>query len=172
MSLLLNFAPHPFSLADMISWTLGSVANRSFQDLSIVLPFIVAGVAILWRSRRGLSLLTLGEEAAQGMGLNISRQRLWITAGTGIVTGAAVALAGAIGFVGIVAPHLVRPWVGYDPARTLLPSGLLAGLLLLVADIVIRVIPTTAELKLGVAAALFGAPVFIWIAARRGAHEQ
>lgn len=172
MSLLLNFAPHPFSLADMISWTLGSVANRSIKDLLLVLPFMLLGAIIMWSTRRGLSLLTLGEEAAQGMGLNVRHQRIWVTVGAGICTGAAVALAGAIGFVGIVAPHLVRPWVNYDPAQTLLPSGLMAGLLLLAADIVIRVLPTTAELKLGVAAALFGAPVFVWIAMKRNVDAR
>ena len=172
MSLLLNFAPHPFTLNDMISWSLGSVANRSFDDVLLVLPFMVLGVALLWRTRAGLTALTLGEEAAAGIGLNVRSQRLWVTLGAGITTGAAVALAGAIGFVGIVAPHLVRPWVGYNPARTLLPSALLGGALILVADILIRVLPTTNELKLGVAAALFGAPMFVWIAVQRDRHAR
>ncbi|MBM3928535.1 MAG: iron ABC transporter permease, partial [Sphingomonadales bacterium] len=74
---------------------------------------------------------------------------------------------GAIGFVGIVAPHLVRPWVGHDPARSLLPSALLAGLFLVLADVGVRLIPTTSELRLGVVAALVGAPLFTAIAARR-----
>jgi len=171
MSLLLNFAPHPFSLADMVNWTLGSVANRSFEDLILVLPFSVVGVALLWSARRGLSALTLGEEAAQGMGLNLSRQRVLVIVGAGFLTGSAVAVAGAIGFVGIVAPHLVRPWVSFDASRTLLPSGLLAGLILLLADIFIRLLPTGVELKLGVVAALLGAPIFVWIAMRRGARS-
>lgn len=168
MSLLMNFAPHPFSLADMVGWMLGSVANRSFPDINLVLPFAGVGMALLWGSRRGLSALTLGEETAQGMGLNVSRQRTITVVGAGLATGAAVAVAGAIGFVGIVAPHLVRPWVSYDPARTLLPSALLAGLILLIADTFIRVIPSGVELKLGVVAALLGAPVFVWIALQRG----
>ena len=172
MSLLLNFAPHPFTLSDMISWTLGSVANKSLEDLYLVLPFLLLGSIILWRTRAGLAVLTLGEEAAQGVGLNVHAQRVWVTLGAGICTGAAVALAGAIGFVGIVAPHLVRPWVHHDAARTLLPSALLAAALVLLADIVIRVLPTTSELKLGVAAALFGAPVFVWIAVQRGMRDR
>jgi iron complex transport system permease protein len=167
MSLLMNFAPHPFTLADMINWMLGSVANRSYADLQLSLPFLVIGMVLLWVSRRGLSALSLGDEAAQGIGLNLRRQRLLIVTGAGIATGAAVALAGAIGFVGIVAPHLVRPWVSFDPARTLLPSALLGGLLLVAADIILRLLPTTGELKLGVVAALLGAPVFIWIAFHR-----
>jgi iron complex transport system permease protein len=167
MSLLLNLAPNPFSLADMINWLLGSVANRSFEDLNIVMPFVVAGLAILFFSRRGLSALTLGEEAASGIGLNLSRQRIAVVLGAGLATGASVALAGAIGFVGIVAPHLIRPIVGYDPARSLLPSAMLAGLILVAADIGVRLLPTATELKLGVVAAIIGAPAFIWIAVSR-----
>lgn len=167
MSLLLNFAPNPFSLSDMINWLLGSVANRSFEDIRIVMPFVVAGMAILFFSRRGLSALTLGEEAASGVGLNLSRQRIAVVLGAGLATGASVALAGAIGFVGIVAPHLVRPFVAYDPARSLLPSAMLAGLILVVADIGVRLLPTATELKLGVVAAIIGAPAFIWIAVSR-----
>ncbi|MBN2971816.1 iron ABC transporter permease [Roseomonas aeriglobus] len=167
MALMLNLAPDPFSLADMINWTLGSVANRSFAEIAGTAPFMAAGGALLFLTRRGLSALTLGEEAAAGIGLDLRRQRIAVVLGAGLATGASVALAGAIGFVGIVAPHLVRPWVGHDPARSLLPSGLLAGLFLVLADIGVRLIPTTAELRLGVVAALVGAPLFVLIAARR-----
>jgi iron complex transport system permease protein len=167
MSLLLNFAPNPFSLSDMINWLLGSVANRSFEDLKIVMPFMIGGFAILFATRRGLSALTLGEEAASGLGLNLRRQRIAVVLGAGLATGASVALAGAIGFVGIVAPHIVRPFVDHDPGRSLLPSALLAGLILVLADIGVRLLPTTTELKLGVVAALIGAPAFIWIATKR-----
>ncbi|MEM1263513.1 MAG: iron ABC transporter permease, partial [Pseudomonadota bacterium] len=167
MSLLMNLAPNPFSLSDMINWMLGSVANRSFNDLAFSAPFLVIGCAILFGSRRGLSALTLGDEAASGVGLNLRRQRVLVVLGAGLATGAAVALAGAIGFVGIVAPHIIRPWVAYDPARSLLPSALLAGLILVVADIGVRLAPTDNELKLGVVAALIGAPAFVWIAMQR-----
>ena len=165
MALLMNLAPNPFSLSDMVSWMLGSVANRSFDDLALAAPFMLSGLAILFLNRRGLSALTLGEEAAAGVGLDLRRQRLLVVLGAGLVTGASVAVAGAIGFVGIVAPHLVRPRVGHDPARGLLPSALLGGLFLVLADIGVRVLPTDAELKLGVVAALVGAPVFALIAA-------
>ena len=167
MTLLLNLAPNPFSLADMISWMLGSVANRSFDDITFASPFLAIGFIVLWMSKRGLSLLSLGEETAIGNGLDIGKQRLATVIGTGLVTGASVSLAGAIGFVGIVVPHLIRPLVGHDPARSLLPSALLAGVILVVADIGVRLLPTTNELKLGVVAALFGAPAFAWIAIRR-----
>lgn len=167
MSLLLNLAPNPFSVSDMINWMLGSVANRSFDDLKITVPFIAGGMVILFIYRRGLSALTLGEEAAAGVGLNLRRQRIAVVLGAGLATGAAVALAGAIGFVGIVAPHIIRPFVNHDPARSLVPSAILAGLILVLADIGVRLLPTTTELKLGVVAALIGAPAFAWIAMQR-----
>lgn len=167
MSLLLNLAPNPFSLAEMINWMLGSVANRSHDDLALVAPFLIAGLALLFITRRGLFALTLGEEAASGVGLHLGRQRVAVVVGAGLAAGAGVALAGAIGFVGIIAPHLVRPLVGHDPARSLLPSALLAGLILVLADIGVRLLPSATELKLGVVAAIIGAPIFVWIAARR-----
>lgn len=172
MSLLMNLAPNPFSLSDMINWMLGSVANRSFDDLFLVAPFMLLGSAILLGTRRGLSALTLGEEAASGVGVDLRRQRLLVVLGAGLATGASVAIAGAIGFIGIVAPHIVRPLVSYDPARSLVPAGLLAGLILVLADIGVRVMPTANELKLGVVAALIGAPAFVWIAMqRRALHD-
>jgi len=172
MSLLLNFAPNPFFLADMINWTLGSVANRSFADIVFALPFLSLGLGILIYARRGLSALTLGEDAASALGVNLRRQRLLIVLGAGLATGASVALAGAIGFVGIVAPHVIRPFMRHDPARTLIPSSLLAGVFLVLADISVRLLPTQNELKLGVVAALIGAPAFIWIAMqRRSLHD-
>jgi iron complex transport system permease protein len=171
MSLLVNLAPNPFTLADMMNWMLGSVANRSFEDLALGLPFFALGMAALLSARRALTALTLGDEAAEGLGVDLRRLRLLVVVGAGLVTGAAVSVAGAIGFVGIVAPHLVRPLVDHDPARTLLPSALLAGLILVLADTAVRVAPTAVELNLGVVAALLGAPVFVWIAAARQARH-
>lgn len=170
MSLLLNLAPSPFTLGDMINWTLGSVANRSFDDIIFALPFMAVGAALLLISRRGLSALALGEETARAVGVNLSSQRWLVVMGAGLATGAAVSIAGAIGFVGLVTPHLVRPWVAYDPARCLMPAALLAGVLLVLGDILVRWAPTNNELNLGVVAALFGAPLFVWIVATRGAR--
>ncbi len=172
MALLMNLAPNPFTLSDMVSWMLGSVANRSFYDIGFAAPFMVIGLAALAVSRRGLTALTLGEEAAAGVGVDLRRLRLAVVAGAGLATGAAVAIAGAVGFVGIVAPHLVRPFVDHSPARTVLPAALLGGVIVVLADIGVRLAPTTNELKLGVVAALIGAPAFIWIAvSRRGLHD-
>lgn len=169
MSLMMNLAPNPFSLTEMVNWMLGSVANRSFVEIGFAAPFLIAGTALLFFTRRGLSALTLGEEAASGVGLNLRHQRIFTVVGAGLATGASVALAGAIGFVGIVAPHIIRPLVRHDPARSLIPSALLAGLILVLADIGVRLIPSDQELKLGVVAALIGAPVFVWIAMQRRA---
>jgi iron complex transport system permease protein len=171
MALAMNLAPNPFSLADMVSWMLGSLANRSLDDLALAAPFMVAGAALLAISARGLSALSLGEEAAAGIGLDLARARIVCVLGAGLLTGASVSLAGAIGFVGLIAPHLTRPWLDHDPARTLWPSALLAALILLLADLFVRVAPTDTELKLGVVAALIGAPLFAWIALRRGGGD-
>lgn len=173
MALILNFAPNPFSLSDLVNWTLGSVANRSLSDLAVSAPLVLLGSLLLLSQRANLSLLSIGEAAATAHGLDSRRTRLFVIAGTGIATGAAVALAGAVGFVGIVAPHLVRPWTGHDPGRALVPSAWLGALLLVLADLLVRVLPTDNELRLGVVAALAGAPVFMAIVLRRGraAHD-
>ncbi len=172
MALLLNLAPNPFSLADLVNWSLGSVANRSFPDIGLAAPFLLAGAVLIFVVRRDLSVLTLGEEAAAGAGVDLRRTRLLLVLGTGLAAGAAVALAGANGFVGIVAPHLVRPFVDHAPARVLAPAALAGGVILILADIAVRLLPTPAELKLGVVAALIGAPAFIAIAMqRRAVHD-
>ena len=171
ISLLINTAHSPFTLSDMVNWMLGTVANRSHADLAFAAPFVATGCLLLALSRRGLSALVLGEESAQALGLNLPRQRLLVVLGAGLATGGAVALAGSIGFVGIVAPHLVRARVGHDPARTLLPAALVGALLLVLADIGVRLLPTGSELRLGVVAALVGAPLFVHIALRRQADD-
>jgi iron complex transport system permease protein len=150
---------------------MGSVANRSLEDLMLATPFWAAGALAIGFAAPSLRALTLGEEAANAIGLDVARSRILVVLGTGLMTGAAVSVAGAVGFVGIIAPHLVRPLVGHDPARTLLPAALLGGLVLVVADLIARLAPTGQELKLGVVAALIGAPIFIWIAIRRRTLE-
>lgn len=168
MAVMLNLAPNPVTLADMVRWSLGSVANRSMHDIAWTAPFMAAGAGLILATRRGLSALTLGEEAAAGLGARLDRVRLSVVVGAGLATGASVALAGAVGFVGFVAGHVVRPIVGHDPGRAIVPAGLLAGIMAVVADIAVRLIPTQSqELSLGVLTALFGAPVFVAIVARR-----
>jgi iron complex transport system permease protein len=166
MSLALNLAPNPFSLADLINWMMGSVANRSWADILMAAPVWLIGAALVLMAGPGLRALSLGEETARSLGADPKRLRLLVIGGTSLLTGASVATAGTIGFVGIVAPHVIRPFVRHDPQRLLAASALLAGIILMAADLVVRVLPFDQELKLGVAAALVGGPVFIWIAAR------
>jgi iron complex transport system permease protein len=165
IALVINLAPNPFTLADLMNWLFGAVANRSLADIALVLPFMIAGGAALFLSGRGLSALSLGEETATAIGADLKMTRALAIGGAALLTGASVALAGAVGFVGVVAPHLARPLVRHDPGAALLPAALIGGGILAAADFVIRLLPFSPELKLGVAAALIGAPVFLLIAA-------
>ena len=165
ISLAMNLSPNPFALSDLVNWLFGSVANRSFLDLALAAPFAAAGAIAVFSAAPGLRALTLGEETAATLGADLVRTRILIIAGSAALVGASVAIAGAIGFIGIVAPHLVRGLGGHDPARILVPSALLGGAILVIADLFIRLLPFDQELKLGVAAALIGAPGFVWIAA-------
>ena len=166
IALVMNLAPNPFILSDLVNWLFGAVTNRSFADLALTVPFMAVGLSLALLSAPGLSALSLGEETAASLGADIVRTRTLAIGGAALLTGAAVALAGAIGFVGVVAPHLARPLTGHDPGRALVPSALIGGAMLTIADLIIRLLPFDQELKLGVAAALIGAPAFIWIAAR------
>ena len=165
-SLIFNISPSPVTLAEVFSWLLGSVANRDWGDILRELPPLLVGAALCLYASRGLVMLTLGEEAAALSGLPMARLRAAAVAGAALLTGASVAMAGIVGFVGLAAPHLVRAGAGGDPGRVLLPSALAGAGLLCVADIAARVIPTDLELKLGVVTSLFGAPLFALIAWR------
>ena len=166
IALALNLAPNPGALADLVNWTLGSVEGRSLEHVALAATLLVIGAALIFAAARGLQALTLGEEAAAAIGANLANTRTLVVLGAAVCTGGATAVAGVIGFVGIAAPHLVRSLAGHDPARLLLPSAFAGGALLVCADIAVRVLPTDTELKLGVAAALIGGPVFALIAAR------
>ena len=170
IALALNLAPNPGALADLVNWTLGSVEGRSLQDDALVGGFLIVGAMLILSAARGLQALTLGEEAAAAIGANLQRTRTLVVLGAAACTGGATAVAGVIGFVGIAAPHLVRAIAGHDPARLLIPSALAGGAMLVCADIAVRVLPTDTDLKLGVAAALLGGPIFALIAARLAAR--
>jgi len=165
-ALVFNLSPSPIATAEVLSWLMGSVANRDWSDGALALALMIPGVALCAWSARGLTMLTLGEDAAALSGLPMARLRLAAVAGAAILTGAAVAMAGVIGFVGLAAPHLTRRAVFDDPGRALAPSAIVGAILLVLADLVARVIPTPDELKLGVVTALFGAPLFALVAWR------
>lgn len=174
IALTLNLAPNPGALADLVNWTLGSVEGRSWSDAGLVAICFAAGAAILAFAQRGLQALSLGEEAARALGADINALRLLVVAGAAACVGGATAIAGVIAFVGVAAPHLARGLADHDPGRLLWPSALIGGCLVLAADIAVRLIPTDSELKLGVAAALLGGPMFALIAvrlARRGGER-
>lgn len=160
-SLVLNLSPNPFAAMEIVYWMMGSLADRSMTHVWLAGPLILAGVAALMTLGRGLDALTLGEDAAQSMGVNLARLRWMLILGTAAAVGAAVAVAGAVGFVGLVVPHILRPFVGARPSRLLPASALGGAAMLLAADIATRLIAPDRDLKLGVLTAIVGAPFFL-----------
>jgi iron complex transport system permease protein len=162
ISLALNLSPNPFAAMEIMSWLMGSLENRSYAHILTALPCVVVGAALLVADGRALDALTLGEEGAQALGVSLAAMRLRMMLGVAIGVGGAVAVSGAIGFVGLIVPHLVRPFTDRSPSAVLLPSLLGGAALLTLADIGVRLIPTSNELKLGVVTALLGVPVFLF----------
>lgn len=165
-ALVFNLSPSPVSTTEILGWLLGSAANRDWADVGRTLVPMAVGAVLVAYAGRGLVMLTLGEESAAMSGLPMARLRTAAVAGASLLAGAAVAAAGVIGFVGLVAPHLVRRGVGDDPQAALVPSAIAGALLLTAADLGARMLPTEQELKLGVVTALFGAPLFALVAWR------
>jgi len=160
-ALILNLAPNPFIALEVAFWLLGSLEDRSSDHLFIAAPFMLASWLLLALNARAFRALTLGEDAAASLGVDLTRTRLLVVSGVALGVGAAVAVAGSIGFVGLVAPHLVRRFVDSDPARVMLPGTLTGAALLLAADIAVRSVPSANELKVGVVTALIGVPFFL-----------
>lgn len=162
ISLVLNWSPNPLAVNEIVFWMLGSLADRSTRDMALAVPFIAAGAALLLSGRRGLAALSLGEEAAHSLGVSLAALRTRMLLGCALCMGAAVSVSGSIGFIGLVAPHLMRPAVQGDPARLLPLSALAGAVLLTVADLCVRLLHGQGpELKLGVLTALVGAPFFL-----------
>ena len=160
-SLVLNLSPNPFATSEIVFWMLGSLADRSFSHITIALPFMVLGWILILSTSRGLDALILGEDAAASLGINLTRLRWVLVLGVAACTGAATSVVGAIGFVGLVVPHILRPFVGARPSRLLPASALGGAALVLAADIAARIILPDRDLKLGVVMAIIGAPVFL-----------
>jgi iron complex transport system permease protein len=165
-ALVMNLSPNPFAALEIAFWLLGSLEDRSFRHVELALPFIIAGAAILMSQRSAFRALSLGEETAQSLGVHVSRLRLLVILGVALGVGGAVAVAGSIGFIGLVAPHLMRPIIGHDPARLLVPSALTGAALLLAADIAVRIIPSTTDIKVGVLTSIIGVPFFLYLIMR------
>ncbi len=160
-SLALSLAPNPFALMEIVFWMLGSLNDRSMSHVWLVLPFMSLGWIMLILSGRSLDALTLGQETAASMGVDLRKVQFLVVAGTAMSVGAATAVAGAIGFIGLVVPHVLRPFVGSRPSRLLPASALGGAVMLLAADIFVRLILPEKDLKLGVLTALIGAPFFL-----------
>ena len=160
-ALAISLAPTPFATSQIVTWLMGALTDRSWDDVTIALPLIAIGIALLAATARSLDVLTLGEPAARSMGVDPLRLQLLIIGGVGLCVGASVAAAGIIGFVGLIVPHLVRPFVGHRPSAVLLPSAIAGALLLVVADSVVRAAPTVSELRLGIAMSMLGGPFFL-----------
>ena len=163
MSLVLNFAPTAMSVQDMIMWLLGSLENRTIQDLGLALPFILLGWGLMLGVGQGLDATSLGEETAHTLGINLKRLRLQVVLGSALSVGAVVSICGAVGFVGLVVPHIMRHFVGHAPGRLLLSSALGGAILLSLADLATRLPVGQGQLRLGVVTAFVGAPLFLYI---------
>jgi len=165
-ALALSFARNPYAMSEMVLWMLGSLKDRTMSDLSFALPLTLIGIALLLSAARGLDALTLGEEAAQSLGIDVGSVRGRVVLGVALATGAATAAAGAVSFVGLVVPHVLRRFYGYEPSRLILPSALGGAVLVAAADVVIRIIAPDGQLLLGVLTAMLGAPFFLWLILR------
>lgn len=160
-SLLISLAPTPFAASEIVTWLMGALMDRSWDDLKLALPLIAFGMGCLMIAGRSLDALTLGEASARSLGVNMTRLQWLVVLGVGLCVGSSVAVAGIIGFVGLVVPHLVRPLVGHQPSALLVPSALAGALLVVLADCFVRILPSASELRLGIAMSVLGAPFFM-----------
>ncbi|MBN8829768.1 MAG: iron ABC transporter permease, partial [Sphingomonadales bacterium] len=160
IALLITLAPNPFATSEIMSWLMGALTDRGWLELEIALPLVLAGALLMRTQARALDVLTLGESVARSLGLDLRRLQGVMALAIALIVGGSVAVTGIVGFVGLIVPHLLRPWFGEEPSRLLLPSALGGALLVLVADSLVRLVPGAGELRLGVAMALIGAPFF------------
>lgn len=166
-SLAISLSPNPFALSEIVTWLMGALADRGWQEVRIAAPLTVVGLLFLWRAAPALDAMTLGQSAARSLGVDPGRLLWLMIAGVGLIVGSGVAVAGIIGFVGLVVPHLVRPFTDQRPSSTMWPSALAGALLLLIADCLCRIFPLAGgELRLGVALSLVGGPFFLLLLLR------
>lgn len=167
-ALLMNLSPNPWALAEIAYWLMGSLADASWNEVRFATPLILVGLLILVLVRNDLDPLSLGEETARSLGVNLPRLRLAIVLGSALAVGGGVAVAGAIGFIGLVVPHVLRPFVASRPTALVLPSALAGAALLNLADLGTRLLSGPGiPLYLGVLTALLGAPFFVWLVRRQ-----
>lgn len=162
-ALAITLAPSAFAMSEIVMWLNGALTDRSWRDVYLAAPLVLAGIALLGIKARSLDALTLGEVAARSMGVRADLLLALLVGGVGLTVGASVAVAGIIGFVGLIVPHLVRPLTDRLPSSLILPSALAGACLVLAADSVVRILPLVTELRLGIALSLLGAPFFLWL---------
>jgi len=165
-ALAISMAPNAFAMSEIVMWLNGALTDRGWREVWLAAPLVALGVALLWRAGPALDGLTLGEPVARSLGIDTTRLLWLLVLGVGLTVGASVAVAGIIGFVGLIVPHLVRPFTDRRPSRLILPSALAGALLVLLADSLVRVLPLVTELRLGIALSLLGAPFFLWLLLR------
>ena len=165
-ALAISLAPNAFAMSEIVMWLNGALTDRGWREVWLAAPLVALGVTLLWRAGPSLDALTLGEPVARSLGIDTTRLLWLLVLGVGLTVGASVAVAGIIGFVGLIVPHLVRPFTDRRPSRLILPSALAGALLMLVADSLVRVLPLVTELRLGIALSLLGAPFFLWLLLR------
>lgn len=161
VALALNLAPNPFATIEMAFWLMGSLEDRSLSHIWLAVPPMLLACALLLYDRRSLDGLSLGEDTAASMGVSLGALRVRTVLGVACGVGAGVAVSGAIGFVGLIVPHMVRPFVGHRPGGLHVPCFFAGAALLLLADTAVRLVPTQEPLKLGVVTALIGVPFFL-----------
>ncbi len=160
-SLVMNLSSNPFAQNEMMYWLMGSINDRSMVHVWIAAPLIIAGLSILLSVRKSLDALTLGDDAAHNLGFDVGRVRLVVIFGVALAVGAATSVAGSIAFVGLIVPHLLRPYLDPMPSRLLLPSLFGGAALVLTADVLLRILSPVGDLKLGVVTSIIGAPLFL-----------
>ena len=161
--LFLTSLADPYKASGMYAWLMGSLTGPDFQTVIVLAVYLVLGVGILVSQARSLNLLTLGEEAARSLGVEVERVKRVIFAASALLTGSVVAFSGLIGFVGLIVPHAVRLVFGADHRLLLIASGIVGGTFLMIADTVARTLLSPTEIPVGVVTALVGGPIFLYL---------
>lgn len=165
-ALAITLAPNAFAMSEIVLWLNGALTDRSWREVALAAPLVAAGIILLLLTSKPLDALTLGEAAARSLGVRSGHLLALLVGGVGLCVGASVAVAGIIGFVGLIVPHLVRPLTDRLPSSLILPSALAGACLVLAADSAVRILPLVTELRLGIALSLLGAPFFLWLLIR------
>ena len=158
---VISIAPNPFAMSEIINWLMGALTDRLVTDLWLAVPFMLLGGMLLLTTGKALDALTLGENGARSLGIDLLKLQWIIVLGVGLAVGASVAVSGVVGFVGLIVPHLIRALYGEQPSRILIPSALGGAILTLTADSLVRLVPGPGEVRLGIAMAVLGAPFFL-----------